>query len=176
MVLAVDEKVIEIEQELAATFLQYRQQEIELTAVRFGKAAIESGIFQNQRLSEKILHAPDTLDGPAQALLVEGDGKQIVEIALSVLTIRQVLAVDDRTMPAQKVNDLRTGLIDLAKTYDAVFVDLGAGVDRAVRQMAGPAATSFIVITDDFELQRVWARGQQMVEDGQAIVKGTFEA
>ena len=34
----------------------------------------------------------------------------------------------------------------------------------------------FIVLTDGFELQHVWARGQQMVEDGQAIVKGTFEA
>jgi len=53
------------------------------------------------------------------------------------------------TMPTQKVSDLRTSLIDLAKNYDAVFVDLGAGVDRAVRQMAGPAATSFIVITDE---------------------------
>ena len=42
--------------------------------------------------------------------------------------------------------------------------------------LAPQSDADFIVITDDFELQRVWARGQQMVEDGQAIVKGTFEA
>ena len=53
------------------------------------------------------------------------------------------------TMATQKLSDLRTSLIDLAKNYECVFVDLGAGVDRAVRQMAGPAATSFIVITDE---------------------------
>lgn len=53
------------------------------------------------------------------------------------------------TMATQKLTDLRTGLIDLAKNYDYVFVDLGAGVDRAVRQMAGPAASTFVVITDE---------------------------
>jgi len=53
------------------------------------------------------------------------------------------------TMATQKLTDLRTSLIDLAKDYDYVFVDLGAGVDRAVRQMAGPAAATFVVITDE---------------------------
>lgn len=33
----------------------------------------------------------------------------------------------------------------------------------------------FIVITEDFLLQHVWARGQQMVADGKPIVFGTFE-
>ena len=53
------------------------------------------------------------------------------------------------TMATQKLTDLRTSLIDLAKNYDYVFVDLGAGVDRAVRQMAGPAAATYVVVTDE---------------------------
>jgi len=53
------------------------------------------------------------------------------------------------TLGTQRIADLRGDLILLAKDYDHVFVDLGAGVDRAVRQMAGPAAVTFIVITDE---------------------------
>lgn len=53
------------------------------------------------------------------------------------------------TLAQQKLTDLRGGLIDAAKNYDYVFVDLGAGVDRAVRQMAGPAAATYVVVTDE---------------------------
>jgi len=53
------------------------------------------------------------------------------------------------TMAVQKLTDLRTSLIEIAKDYDYVFVDLGAGVDRSVRQMAGPAAATFVVLTDE---------------------------
>ncbi len=53
------------------------------------------------------------------------------------------------TLATQKVADLRNDLIALARGYDHVLVDLGAGVDRAVRQMAGPAAITFIVATDE---------------------------
>ena len=53
------------------------------------------------------------------------------------------------TLPSQKLNDLRNDLLQLAKNYDHVVIDLGAGVDRAVRHMAGPAAICFIVITDE---------------------------
>jgi len=53
------------------------------------------------------------------------------------------------TMATQKLTDLRSSLMDIAKSYDVVLVDLGAGVDRAVRQMAGPAAATFVVITDE---------------------------
>lgn len=42
--------------------------------------------------------------------------------------------------------------------------------------LAPQSDADFIVITDDFKLQHVWARGQQMVEAGKAIVKGTFES
>ncbi|MDD3183207.1 MAG: MinD/ParA family protein [Alphaproteobacteria bacterium] len=53
------------------------------------------------------------------------------------------------TLPQQKLTDLRSALIELAKNYDYVFVDLGAGIDRAVRQMAGPAAATYVVLTDE---------------------------
>ncbi len=53
------------------------------------------------------------------------------------------------TLPAQKLADLRMNLIALARDYDYVIVDLGAGVDRAVRQMAGPAAITYVVVTDE---------------------------
>lgn len=53
------------------------------------------------------------------------------------------------TMPTQQLNTLRTELIALAKNYDHVVIDLGAGVDRAVRHMAGPAAICFMVVTDE---------------------------
>jgi len=53
------------------------------------------------------------------------------------------------TLSTQKLADMRNELIGLAKDYDYLVVDLGAGVDRAVRQMAGPAATNFVVATDE---------------------------
>ncbi|HUY69366.1 MAG TPA: MinD/ParA family protein [Alphaproteobacteria bacterium] len=53
------------------------------------------------------------------------------------------------TLPTQKLSDLRNDLIALARNYDRAVVDLGAGVDRAVRQMAGPAAVTYVVVTDE---------------------------
>jgi flagellar biosynthesis protein FlhG len=53
------------------------------------------------------------------------------------------------SLPAQRLAELRNDLIKLAPNYDRVLVDLGAGVDRAVRLMAGPAALTLIVITDE---------------------------
>ena len=44
---------------------------------------------------------------------------------------------------------MRNDLIALARGYDFVAIDLGAGVDRAVRQMAGPAAISYVILTDE---------------------------
>ncbi len=52
-------------------------------------------------------------------------------------------------LPLQKLSNLRNDLIALAKNYDAVVVDLGAGVERPVRQMAGPAAVTYIVLIDE---------------------------
>src|SRR5580698_1373130 len=53
------------------------------------------------------------------------------------------------TLPTQKLSDLRNDLIALARQYDNVLVDLGAGVDRHVRQMAGPAAVTYVVLNDE---------------------------
>ncbi|HEU0117979.1 MAG TPA: MinD/ParA family protein [Alphaproteobacteria bacterium] len=53
------------------------------------------------------------------------------------------------TLATQKISDLRNDLIALARGYDYVFVDLGAGVDRSVRQLAGPAAMTYVVTTDE---------------------------
>ncbi len=53
------------------------------------------------------------------------------------------------SLPPQKLFDMRNDLIAMAKNYDAVIVDLGAGVERVVRQMAGPAAFTYIVVTDE---------------------------
>lgn len=53
------------------------------------------------------------------------------------------------SLAQQKLTDLRSSLIELAKNYDYAFVDLGAGIDRAVRQMAGPCAATYVVITDE---------------------------
>ncbi len=53
------------------------------------------------------------------------------------------------TLPAGKLANMRGELIDMAGNYDYVFVDLGAGVDRSVRQMAGPAAITLVVVTDE---------------------------
>lgn len=53
------------------------------------------------------------------------------------------------SLPTQKLSELRNDLIALARGYDYVLVDLGAGVDRSVRQLAGPAAATYIVITDE---------------------------
>jgi flagellar biosynthesis protein FlhG len=53
------------------------------------------------------------------------------------------------TLSTQRLGDLRNDLMEVAKQYDTVVIDLGAGVERPVRQMAGPAAFTFIVITDE---------------------------
>ena len=53
------------------------------------------------------------------------------------------------TLATQKLSDLRNDLIALAHGYDQVLVDLGAGVERSVRQIAGPAAVTYVVVTDE---------------------------
>lgn len=42
-------------------------------------------------------------------------------------------------------------------------------------QVAAGLDADFTVVDNDFKLSHVWARGQHMVENGKAIVKGTFE-
>lgn len=52
-------------------------------------------------------------------------------------------------LSTQKLSELRGDLISIAKTYDYVLVDLGAGVDRSVRQLAGPAAITYVITNDE---------------------------
>lgn len=52
-------------------------------------------------------------------------------------------------LPTQRLVMLRDQLIDLSHEYDAVVVDLGAGVDRTVRMMSASATRTFIVTTDE---------------------------
>lgn len=52
-------------------------------------------------------------------------------------------------LSSQKISELRQDLVSLSEGYDHVLIDLGAGVDRAMRQMAGPAAITFVIITDE---------------------------
>lgn len=52
-------------------------------------------------------------------------------------------------LPTQRVAVLRQELIGIAPNYERVVVDLGAGVDRATMMMAGPAALTLMVVTDE---------------------------
>jgi flagellar biosynthesis protein FlhG len=52
-------------------------------------------------------------------------------------------------MPAPRLAHLIAGLRDLAAGYDRVVIDLGAGIDRPVRQLAGLCANVIIVANDE---------------------------
>lgn len=52
-------------------------------------------------------------------------------------------------LPPQRLSQLRMELGDLARSYDWVVIDLGAGVDRTVRTFASPAGTTLVVTTDE---------------------------
>ncbi len=65
------------------------------------------------------------------------------------------------------------------KAQDAVCV-VTANVAKALKlsqkgNVAAGLDADFTVVDKDFKLCHVWARGQHMVKDGEAIVKGTFE-
>jgi flagellar biosynthesis protein FlhG len=52
-------------------------------------------------------------------------------------------------LPAQRLNDITDQLRSVSKNYDAVVIDLGAGIDRTVRFMAAAADQTFVVTTDE---------------------------
>jgi flagellar biosynthesis protein FlhG len=52
-------------------------------------------------------------------------------------------------LPSQRLAMLRDQLLDLAKSYDVVIIDLGAGVDRTVRMMSASAVRSLLITTDE---------------------------
>jgi len=52
-------------------------------------------------------------------------------------------------LPSQRLALLCDQLLDLAKRYDVVIIDLGAGVDRTVRMMSASAIRTLLVTTDE---------------------------
>ncbi len=52
-------------------------------------------------------------------------------------------------LPPSKLASLRSDLQALAKTYDYVIMDMGAGIERTVRAFANQARTTFVVTTDE---------------------------
>lgn len=53
------------------------------------------------------------------------------------------------TIPTQALQNILNELAALAKNYDDVIIDLGAGVDRVVRQLASLAATTLVITNDE---------------------------
>ncbi len=52
-------------------------------------------------------------------------------------------------LPPQRVHALAENIACLAPTYDHVILDLGAGVERTVRQLVRGAGTIIVVLTDE---------------------------
>jgi flagellar biosynthesis protein FlhG len=52
-------------------------------------------------------------------------------------------------LPAGRLQRLMTGLASVAPAYQRVILDLGAGLERTVRQLAAMARTSLVVATDE---------------------------
>lgn len=52
-------------------------------------------------------------------------------------------------LPSQRLAMLRDQLIELSDSYDAVIIDLGAGVDRTVRMFSASATRTLLVSTDE---------------------------
>lgn len=52
-------------------------------------------------------------------------------------------------LPSQRLALLRDQLLDLAKGYDYVIIDLGAGIDRTVRMLSAAATRTLLVTTDE---------------------------
>lgn len=52
-------------------------------------------------------------------------------------------------LPAQRLALLRDQLIEVSTTYDAVIMDLGAGVDRTVRMFSAAATKTLLITTDE---------------------------
>lgn len=53
------------------------------------------------------------------------------------------------SLPMGRLEALCDRLVALAKKYDHVLIDLGAGVEKTIRQLARPASTILVVTTDE---------------------------
>lgn len=52
-------------------------------------------------------------------------------------------------VPSERLRGLASQLLKLAPSYDRVLLDLGAGIERTVRQIAGLAGTCLVVTNDE---------------------------
>lgn len=52
-------------------------------------------------------------------------------------------------VPVQRLAEVQQDLAELARSYGHVVVDIGAGIDRTVRQLAAQAATVLVVTTEE---------------------------
>lgn len=52
-------------------------------------------------------------------------------------------------LPVPRLNDIIEQLRSVLKSYDAIIIDLGAGIDRTVRFMAAAADHTLVVTTDE---------------------------
>tara|TARA_B100001989_G_scaffold239364_1_gene203524 strand:+ start:579 stop:1412 length:834 start_codon:yes stop_codon:yes gene_type:complete len=52
-------------------------------------------------------------------------------------------------LPSQRLSHLRDQIIDVARDYDVVIADLGAGVDRTVRMLSAAASSTMLITTDE---------------------------
>ncbi|MCZ4280531.1 MinD/ParA family protein [Kiloniella laminariae] len=52
-------------------------------------------------------------------------------------------------LPAQRLSHLTSDLANLSGSYDRVILDLGAGIDRTVRQLAAQAQVCLVITTDE---------------------------
>ena len=53
------------------------------------------------------------------------------------------------TLPAQRLAQLGGEIVEVAKQYDKVVLDLGAGLDRTVRVLAASAGTTLVITTPE---------------------------
>jgi flagellar biosynthesis protein FlhG len=68
------------------------------------------------------------------------------------------------SLTTQRLSELRNDLLAMAPKYDHVLLDCGAGIDRNVRVLSGPAATTLVVTNDE----------PTAITDAYAFIKVTY--
>jgi flagellar biosynthesis protein FlhG len=129
-----------------------------------------------------------------KVLLFDGDlGLANVDIQLGLMPERDLGAVIDRSatleqvaqrypaggfeivagrsgsgslasLTTQRLSELRNDLLAIAPKYDHVLLDCGAGIDRNVRVLSGPAGTTLVVTNDE----------PTAITDAYAFIKVTY--
>jgi flagellar biosynthesis protein FlhG len=68
------------------------------------------------------------------------------------------------SLTTQRLSELRNDLLAMAPKYDHVLLDCGAGIDRNVRVLSGPAGTTLVVTNDE----------PTAITDAYAFIKVTY--